>query len=101
MARSSYSVREAATALKIGKTTAARSFDELRSHGFIAVVRESAFSWKVQQARRWRLTEHRCDETNTEATKDFMRWQPEKKNTVPGEVRPVPLAAQRVSLAGR
>jgi DNA-binding transcriptional regulator YhcF (GntR family) len=67
----SYSVREAAAALKIGKTTAARGFDKLRSHGFIAVVRESAFSWKVQQARRWRLTEHRCDETNTEATKDL------------------------------
>jgi hypothetical protein len=95
-------VREAADALKIGKSTAARGFEDLLSHGFITVTRDSAFSFKLQQARRWRLTQYDCDAGRVEATKDFMRWEPEceKQNTIPLQVHSVPREGHRVSAAG-
>jgi hypothetical protein len=58
-----YSVRQAADALKIGKTTAAKAFRELISHGFIVAEQRGAFHWKIdvsgerhRPASEWRLT---------------------------------------------
>jgi hypothetical protein len=76
-----YSVREAASALRSSKATAARAFAVLVDRGFIVSTKTGAFRLKVRHASEWRLTEHYCDVTGAEATKDFMRWHPEIQNT--------------------
>jgi DNA-binding transcriptional MocR family regulator len=97
-----YSVRQAANELKIGKTTAARGFIDLESHGFIVAEQRGAFHWKIdvtgerhRPASEWRLTEHHSDRVigieSRYPTKEFMRW-PEIQNTVPSQVRMVPAA---------
>src|SRR5689334_756669 len=65
-----YSVRQAAEELKIGKTTAAKAFADLQSHGFIVAEQRGAFHWKIdvsglrhRPASEWRLTEHHSDRT--------------------------------------
>jgi hypothetical protein len=95
-----YSVRQAANELKIGKTTAAKGFIELESHGFIVAEQRGAFHWKIdvtgarhRPASEWRLTEHHSDRVSgiesRYPTKEFMRW-PEIQNTVRPQVRMVP-----------
>ena len=69
-----YSVREAATALHIGKTTAARAIHNLEERGFIVAMQKGAFSYKVRHATEWRLTEFPSDVTKELATKDFEQW---------------------------
>src|SRR5918997_2027782 len=86
-----YSVREAAEALHIGKSTAAQSFQRLQERGFIALAKKGGFTCKVRHSTEWRLTEFGCDvdlpdqglEAGDLATKDFIRWTPQKQNTVP------------------
>jgi len=56
-----YSVREAATALKVGKTRAADAFGDLQEHGFIFPETKGAFSRKVRHATEWRLSEFPSD----------------------------------------
>jgi hypothetical protein len=70
-----YSVRQASKALKVSKDTAARAFEELQRHGFIAVQRKGGFNLKEQkgQATVWRLTEFICCSA-VSGTKDFTRW---------------------------
>jgi hypothetical protein len=85
-----YSVREAAASLRISKSTASRALLELQSHGFIALMREGAFSLKARHATEWRLTEFVSDIDEKAATKEFMRW-PEIQNTVPLVKPTVPL----------
>jgi DNA-binding transcriptional regulator YhcF (GntR family) len=87
-----YSVREAADALRIGKATAHRAIAELEERGFIVATRRGAFSWKTRHCTEWRLTEYGCDLTHALATKDFMKWSPEKK-------MPVPIGNRTVSVA--
>ena len=70
----SYSVREAADRLRIGKNTAAAAFQELERHGFIKARQKGAFDYKHRHATEWILTEHDYP-TGKAATKDFMRWQ--------------------------
>jgi hypothetical protein len=95
-----YSVRQAANELKIGKTTAAKGFIDLETHGFIIAEQRGAFHWKIdvsgerhRPASEWRLTEHHSDRTtgieSKYPTKEFMRW-PEIQNTVRPQVRLVP-----------
>jgi hypothetical protein len=72
-----YSVREAAAALHIGKSTASRGFRDLEERGFIVVMQKGAFSRKIRHATEWRLTEFLCDVTNQPPTMDFARWSPE------------------------
>ena len=72
-----YSLRDAATELRIGKATAMRAFAELVEHGFLAVVRKGQFDRKQSHATEWRLSEFMCDVTRAVAAKDFMRWRPE------------------------
>jgi DNA-binding transcriptional MocR family regulator len=71
-----YSVREAAGALHIGRSTAQRCFERLTAHGFIRISKRSGFNIKGRAATEWLLTEF-PDDTQasfTEASKDFMRW---------------------------
>lgn len=81
--RISFSVREAVHLLRIGKSTASRELARLQERGFVVITKQSAFSLKTKMATEWRLTEFACDLYNTFATKDFMRWVPQKQNTVP------------------
>lgn len=76
----SYSVREAAVGLRIGKSTAASALKGLEEKGFIVAVTKGAFSVKCRHATEWRLTEHWCDVSRTAASKDFMR----RPNLKPG-----------------
>ena len=46
------------------------------------MMKRSGFNVKNRAATEWRLTEYQCDVTGQLATKDFMRWTPEEKNTV-------------------
>ena len=74
-----YSIREAATELRISRTTASRALNLLEDHGFIVAVTKGAFSLKKRHATEWRLTEFPCDVTHTVSAKDFMRWRPSAK----------------------
>jgi len=78
--------REAADALHVGRNTAARAFDALQSHGFIAIAQDASFDQK-RLARAWLLTDFHDDRNSQAARKDFMRWQPEKQNIVPPQSR--------------
>lgn len=79
--RLSYSIGEACRALRIGRATACRAIKELVDRGFIVVAKRGAFSLKLRHATEWRLTEFPCDITGATATKDFMRWIPDGRNT--------------------
>lgn len=105
--RIGYSVREAATRFRVGKTTVSRALQELQEKGFIVCTTKGGFSVKIRRATEWRLTEFRCDVTQQMATKDFLQWQPsvpvagqKMQNTVLVEGRGVPGAGQRGTWAG-
>jgi DNA-binding transcriptional MocR family regulator len=72
-----YSVREAAKALHIGRSTAQRCFDRLIELGFIKVSKQSGFNIKGRVATEWLLTEFPDDTSTvfTTATKEFMKWR--------------------------
>jgi DNA-binding transcriptional MocR family regulator len=71
-----YSVREAASALNVSRSTANRAFHHLIERGFIAVGKRSGFSMKGRVSTEWLLTEYADDRqaNPTIATKDFMKW---------------------------
>ena len=52
-----YSVREAAKALNIGRSTAQRCFERLIAYGFLSISKRSGFSRKGRVATEWLLTE--------------------------------------------
>ncbi len=88
-----FSVREAAKALQVGKTTAATAFDHLQERGFIAPVTKGAFSRKVRHATEWRLTEFASDVSHELATREYAQWRSAKiQNTVPEHGPTVPRA---------
>jgi hypothetical protein len=98
--RIGYSVREAATELHIGTSTAKRALDALQDRGFIVATKKGAFSLKLRNSTEWRLTEFHCDVTNKLATKDFMTWTPDKnKPRYLQRHRSVPVAAS-VGISG-
>lgn len=80
------SVREVAQELRIGKSTAAKAFDELQRSGFVRVAMKSSFDWKVESGKfegrstRWRLTEEPTGpkEKRIPATRDFASWRSPK-----------------------
>lgn len=88
------SVRELAAALNIGKNAADKALKDLEAKGFIEIVIRSGFNVKIKRASEYRLTEYACDVSGELATKAFMRWAPEKQNTVPLGGRPVPSQGQ-------
>jgi len=75
-----YSVREAAAALHIGRSTAQRCFDRLIETGFIRIGKRSGFNMKGRVATEWVLTEFPDDTAGvfTAASKDFMKWTRQK-----------------------
>ncbi|MGF9764819.1 hypothetical protein AAII07_58095 [Microvirga sp. 0TCS3.31] len=86
-----HSVREAAEALHIGKSTASEAFRRLQERGFIISTRKGGFTCKIRHATEWLLTEFGSDVDITDlgikagdlARKDFARWHPEKQDTLP------------------
>jgi hypothetical protein len=72
-----HSVREAATALAIGRSTAQRCFEQLLDLGFVKIGKRSGFSMKGRVATEWLLTEFPDDTAATTgiASKDFMKWK--------------------------
>jgi len=94
-----YSVRDAATSLHIGKTTAACAIEMLQTRGFIVAMTKGAFSRKIRHATEWRLTEFGCDVTNALATREFARWQ-DIQNTVPVAGLTVPVAEPNGTCSG-
>jgi hypothetical protein len=89
-----YSVREAATNLHVGTSTAKRALDALQDRGFIVAMKRGAFTLKLRHASEWRLTEFPSDISKDMATKDFMTWTPDKNKTrYPERHRSVSVAA--------
>lgn len=89
-----YSVRDAAEGLHIGTSTAKRAFDTLQHCGFLVAMKLGAFSLKRRHATEWRLTEFASDISRDFATKEFMRWTPDKNKTrYPQRHQSVPVAA--------
>jgi hypothetical protein len=86
-----YAVREAAEALRISKSTAARDLAVLEERGFVVPMTKGAFSLKKRHATTWRLTEFNCDVPPGLPTRDFARWSPEMQNTVSPQTNTVPL----------
>ena len=77
----SFSVREAAEKLHVAKDTAAKWFHELENKGFLKARQRGSFDYKKRHATEWVITAERyMDEP---ATKEYMRWRPEKQNPVP------------------
>jgi DNA-binding transcriptional MocR family regulator len=89
-----YSVREAACALRIGRSTAQRCFDRLQELGFIKVGKRSGFNVKGRAATEWLLTEFPDDTRGVAApaSKEFMSWTPVKSFHSPkgGTQSPIP-----------
>jgi hypothetical protein len=77
----SLSVREVACLVHIAKDTASKCFHELVAKGFIRRNVCGSFNWKLRHATTWILTEHPFEDQP--ATKDFMRWSPQKSETGP------------------
>jgi DNA-binding transcriptional regulator YhcF (GntR family) len=93
-----YSVREAATELRISKDTARRAISRLQDQGFIVQITRGAFSLKQRHATEWRLTELNCDVTNSLPSKELMRW-PTVPPEVPSNHFTVPVARRTVPVA--
>jgi DNA-binding transcriptional MocR family regulator len=95
-----YSVREAAKALNVGRSTAQRCFGRLIAHGFLRISKRSGFSMKGRVATEWLLTEFPDDSqaTSTTATMDFMRWMPENSVHSPTSDRHSPTSGPQVAL---
>src|SRR5712672_157029 len=72
-----YSVREAASALNVSRSTANRAFQNLEDRGFIAVGKRSGFSMKGRVSTEWLIAEFPDDTqaTPSPATMEFMRWK--------------------------
>lgn len=86
--------RDASLELNVSKNTANRSFQSLEDHGFIRTTKRSGFNVKDRVTNEYRLTEYGCDVTGELPTKDFMKWAPEEKSTVPPEGHTVPPEGQ-------
>jgi DNA-binding transcriptional MocR family regulator len=77
-----FSVREAAAALSVSRSTANRAFKLLVERGLLDIAKRSGFTVKGRVSMEWLLTEFPDDRESgaTPARKDFMRWSPEKEN---------------------
>ena len=86
------SVREMAKFLNCGKNKAAEVFIELVEKGWLKIGKKGSFYWKAHinpetknsgRASTWILTNRKHQ--NHLATKDFMRWTPEKAKPGPSQ----------------
>jgi hypothetical protein len=71
-----FSCREASKLLHIGKDTAGRAFDDLMEKGFIGIGRDSSFTLKSKESRRWILTCWPLKQ-NIAPTHDWRAWKPD------------------------
>jgi DNA-binding MarR family transcriptional regulator len=96
------SVREAAEALHVGKSTAAEAFQVLQARGFIVAREPGRFDRKVRHSTEWRLTEHQCNVTGEFATKAFTQAEAaaREKSRYPRADRTVPEAGP-IGTSGR
>ena len=78
--RISLSIREAASEGKMGSATASKAIKKLIAMGFIKKTFGGSFSQKKQLASEFALTHVKLGDDK--ASKEFMKWKPEKK-TVP------------------
>jgi hypothetical protein len=76
------SVRMLAERCRIARGTAQVALKELQDRGFIECVQVGAFSLKVRHASEWRLTWWPCNVTRAPPERPFLKWRPEKQNTV-------------------
>jgi hypothetical protein len=67
-----YSVGQVTKVMKCSRSTASAIFNELKDHGFIAIVDEADFF--ANKARSWRLTYRPF--LNQEPTHDWKYWKP-------------------------
>lgn len=79
---------EAARLLKMSKSTVARAFAELDSHGFIRKVTQG--QWYGRLATTWRTTDLPCD--GNLATRDWQHWRPDRKTEIGTVAAPLPSA---------
>ncbi len=95
-----YSVREAAKALHIGRSTAQRCFDKLLDRGFTKIGKRSGFSMKGRVATEWLLTEFADDTSSTLAlpTNDFMKWSPKNSFHSPNSDTHSPMSGPPMAL---
>jgi hypothetical protein len=93
-----YSIREAAEALGIGKSSAADGFRALRERGFLVAEKEGTFHRKMRHASEWRLTEAPCNVNDALPTKEFTRWQPTPVAT--HSQKPVSIGGPTVPVVG-
>ena len=68
----SFSHREVAEKLSVGRNRPVKLFRELEEKGFIEANQRGHFAWKGGKATTWRLTAVPCGEKVP--TKEFMRW---------------------------
>jgi hypothetical protein len=71
-----FGCRDAEKILHIGRHGTLDALADLQHRGFIVATRKGSFSQKTRHSTEWRLTEFRCDVTGTEASRDFVSWQP-------------------------
>ena len=79
----SYSVREAAKALRISKDTAMKYFRELEEKGFIEARQKGSFNQKIAMATEWELTMERY--RDRPPSKPFMSWNTSSENRTRSE----------------
>lgn len=94
-----FSVREAASSLRVGRSTADRCFDALQDRGFVKIGKLSGFNMKGRVSTEWLLTEFPDDtKTGVLATKDFMKWSPAKSFHSPTSDTISPISGPGVAL---
>jgi hypothetical protein len=98
--RIGYSIREAASTFRVGKSSAARALETLQDRGFIVARKKGAFSLKCRHSTEWRLTEFGCDLTGALPTKEFARWSPQNQKPVPPGTVTVPMAGTPDTCSG-
>ena len=91
------SVRQAAEWLGVTKTTAAKYIRQLEDRGFIICMQRGHFDWKAGTATTWRLTHFPTGQER--ASKEYMKWRADEKNTVPKNSRHGPKNYDRKSNA--
>lgn len=75
------SLREIMKRLSVGRCRAEKARDELLDRGFIRLLEPATFNRKTRHAPSYLLTNEPSHRGGI-ASKEYMRWRPEQKNTV-------------------
>jgi len=71
------SVRRAMELIGCSYNYTSKMFGQLEDKGFIKARQRGSFTWKARHSTMWILTLH--EYLGRDPTKDFMKWQPPKK----------------------